>query len=142
MFLVTVAMSSVDRTDRTAKCEPTTYHSSLLPLTNKYSYKKPSKPLLFHFLDHRLFTRCSGFAHDGEGVDMSDRAHSGRSEPRQAEKRTEGSKNDDEQKIQVEPRAFNQATFLLTDYQPDGLKEKWQTIRSFSKARSLQYTII
>lgn len=68
---------------------------------------------------------------------MSDRAHSSRSEPWQTEKRTNGSKNDNEQKIQVEPRAFNQATFLLTDYQPDGLEEKWETIWSFSKACSL-----
>lgn len=52
------------------------------PLTNKHSHKKPSQPLLFHFLDHGLFSRRCGFAHDSEGVDMSDGAHSRCGEPR------------------------------------------------------------
>lgn len=107
---------------------PATLHylSSLpFPLTNKNSHKKPSQPLLFHLLDHGLFARRCGFAHDCEGVDMSDGAHSGCGEPRQAEKRTQGPQDDNEQEVQVEPWAFNQATLFLTDYQADGLEEKW-----------------
>ncbi len=103
-------------------------HTPILafPLTNKDSHKKPRQPLFFHLLDHGLFAGSSGFAHDSEGVDMSDRAHSGRGEPRQAEKGADGTQNDDEQKIQVEAWAFNQATLLLTDYQSDRLEEKWE----------------
>lgn len=54
---------------------------------------------------------------------MGDGAHRGCGEPRQAEKGADGAQNDDEQKVQVEARAFDQATLLLTDYQSDRLEE-------------------
>ena len=54
---------------------------------------------------------------------MSDGAHGGRREPRQAEQRTDGTQDDDEQEIQVEAWAFDQATLLLADDQSDGSEE-------------------
>lgn len=74
----------------------------LFPLTNENSHEQPSQPLFFHFLDHGLFAGRRRFAHDGEGVDMSDGAHGGGGEPRQAEERTDGPQNDNEQEVQVE----------------------------------------
>lgn len=100
-------------------------------LTNKHSHKKPGQPLLFHLLDHWLFSRRCGFAHDSEGVDMSDGAHSRRGEPRQAEKWTDGSQNDNEQQIQVEAWAFHQATLLLTDNQSEKLREERKMLKSW-----------
>jgi len=92
-------------------------------LTNENSHAKPGQPLFFHLLDHGLFARRRGFAHDGERVDVSDGAHGGRGEPRQAKERTEGTQNDDEQKVQVEAGAFDQVTLFLTDYQPGRSEE-------------------
>lgn len=63
---------------------------------------------------------------------MSDGAHSGRGKPRQAEKRTESTQNDNEQKIQVEAWAFNQATLLLTDDQSENEKKKGKYFKNGS----------
>lgn len=101
----------------------------LFPLTNKNGHQKPGQPLFLHLLDHGLLSGRRGFAHDGEGVDVSDGAHGGRREPRQAEQRTDGAQDDDEQEIQVEARTFDQPTLLLTDDQSDGSEEKQELIQ-------------
>lgn len=101
------------------------------PLTNKHSHKKSGEPLLFHLLDHGLFSRSRGLAHHCERVNMSDRAHSGCREPRQAKKGAEGTQDDNEQEIQMEAGAFNQPTLLLTDYQPKMLEEQEENNKMF-----------
>lgn len=53
---------------------------------------------------------------------MSDGPDRGRSEPRQAEQRADGTEDDDEQEVQVETRAFDEATLLFTDDQSEGVK--------------------
>lgn len=60
---------------------------------------------------------------------MSDGAHGGCREPRQAEQRTDGAQDDYEQEIQVEARTFDQPTLLLTDDQSDGSEEKQELIQ-------------
>lgn len=97
------------------------------PLTNKNSHKEPGQPLLFHLLDLGLLAGGRGFAHDSEGIHMSDWAYGSRCEPRQAEKRTDGTQDDNEEKIQMEPWAFHQATLLLTDDQSEEVKVKMKT---------------
>lgn len=62
---------------------------------------------------------------------MSDRAHSGCREPRQAKKGAEGTQDDNEQEIQMEAGAFNQPTLLLTDYQPKMLEEQDENNKMF-----------
>lgn len=54
---------------------------------------------------------------------MGHRAHSGSREPRQAKEWTDGAQDDNEEKIQVEPRALHQTTFLLTDNQSEEFKK-------------------
>lgn len=54
---------------------------------------------------------------------MSDRTDRGGGEPGQAEQRANGSKYDDEQEVQVEARALDEATLLFTDNQSDGAEK-------------------
>lgn len=59
-------------------------------LTDKHSYKESGQPLLLHLLDHGLFTRCCGLAHNCECIDMSDGAHGGCCEPGQTKEGADG----------------------------------------------------
>lgn len=86
-------------------------------LTDEHGHDEASQPLLLHLLDLGLLAGRRGFAHDREGVDVGDGAHGGGREPRQAEEWTDGAQDDNEEKVQVEPRALHQAALLLTDNQ-------------------------
>lgn len=96
-------------------------------LTHEDGHQEPGDPLLLHLLDHGLLSWSRGFAHDGQSVDVSDRADSGRREPGQTEQRTDGPQDHDQQQVQVEPRAFNQPTLLLTHYQAEREMEQRTT---------------
>lgn len=95
-------------------------------LTDEDGHDEASQPLLLHLLDLGLLTGRRGFAHDSEGVDVGDRAHSGGREPRQAKERTDGAQDDDEEEVQVEPRALHQPTLLFTDNQSGESRMKWK----------------
>lgn len=66
---------------------------ALMCRTYKYGHKHPSQSLLFNLLDHRLFSRSCSFAHYCQSIDVSDRAHSGSCQPRQAKEWADSAKS-------------------------------------------------
>lgn len=99
---------------------------SLCGPTHKDGYQEPSHPLLLDLLDAGFVSWGNGFAHDGEGIDMRDRPHSGSCEPGQAKKCRDAAKDYDDQQVQMKPRTLYKHSFFLTDDQPGRERPKEQ----------------
>lgn len=86
-------------------------------LTDHDGDQQSRDSLLLHLLDARFISRCHGFAHDRQGVDVSHRADGGGSHPGQPEQSRGATQNHDQQQVQVEPRTFDQLPLLLANNQ-------------------------
>lgn len=75
----------------------------LMTPTNKQCHHNAADPLLYHFLYHRF----GPFAHDGEGIGVSDRPDCSSTEPWHTKYCTESSHTNQNQQVKVEPRSFD-----------------------------------
>lgn len=88
-------------------------------LTDKGGNKHSGDTLLLHLLDPGLLPGCDGLAHDGQGIDVGDGAHCRCRQPGQPEESAKPPHSANEQKVQVEARAFQQLPLLLANNQPE-----------------------
>lgn len=90
-------------------------------LTHKHRDQKPTDPLLLDLLDLGCSPWSAGLAHDGEGVGVGDRAHSGGAEPGHPEDGGHPAHAHDQQQVQVEAGALDQLALRFADDQPGGV---------------------
>lgn len=89
-------------------------------LTDHDRHKDATDPLLNHFLN--LWFGALG--HDSECVGVSDRSHSGSTQPGHPEDRGDPPHGDQEEQIKMEARAFHHFPFWFAHDQPEIHREQ------------------